>query len=173
VQGSAGLADRVAALGVGAAALAERTTALNQAMHAAAVPLAGGAADLRSAGEAARNAAEPLREVAQALRGALDGLAGAAAALEAAQRGSDQLAIRFGTATDRFEGLDRSLGDTLRKLTEGLNGFRSSVTTFVTDIDQGLKHSVEGLAAVASSLEESANELSEAQRPKRGLVRNG
>jgi len=172
VQGSAGLADRMAALGVGAAALAERTTALNQAMHAAAAPLAGGAADLRSAGEAARNAAEPLREVAQALRGALDGLAGAAAALEAAQRGSDQRAIRFGTATDRFEGLDRSLGDTLRKLTEGLNGFRSSVTTFVTDIDQGLKHSVEGLAAVASSLEESANELSEAQRPKRGLVRN-
>lgn len=172
VQGSAGLADRAAALGVGTAALAERTTALNRAMQAAAAPLAGGAADLRSAGEAARSAAEPLREMAHALRGALDGLAGAAA-LEAAQRGSDQLAIRFGTATDRFEGLDRSLGDTLRKLAEGLNGFRSSVTTFMTDIDQGLGHSVEGLAAVASSLEESANELSEAQRPKRGLVRNG
>jgi ABC-type transporter Mla subunit MlaD len=100
--------------------------------------------------------------VAELVRGALEGLRQAADAMENSQRGSDLLAKGMVVATDRFEGLDENLALTLRRLNEGLSDFRQQITDFVSDIDKGFSRSVESLSAIASSLDDTAEQLVDA-----------
>lgn len=167
VQGSSTLGERLVALGAGSARLAEQTEAMDKALRAATAPLASGSSDLRAAAEAARDALSPWRETAQALRSAVDGLLGAAAAMEATQRAADDLADRFGKAADRFAGLDEGVARTLQALQEGLLGYQRQIAVFVTGLDTGLGNSVKGLSAIAKSLEETAEELTDARQSKR------
>lgn len=159
VQGSAGVADRLTGLGAAADRLAAQVGNLDRVANAAASPLAASAADLRAAGEAARSASEPLRDVASDLRSSAGAVIGAATAIKAAQVASEQLAVRFGNAADRFGGLDQSLAGTLTGLGDSLYGLQSHVTDFVKDMDSGLSRSVDGLSAIAKSLEGSVEEL--------------
>jgi hypothetical protein len=162
LQATGGLGDRLAALGGAAGGLADQANSLARAAEFAAVPLGASAADLRAASEAARETTSPLREVAELVRGALEGLRQAADAMENSQRGSDLLAKGMVVATDRFEGLDENLALTLRRLNEGLSDFRQQITDFVSDIDKGFSRSVESLSAIASSLDDTAEQLVDA-----------
>lgn len=171
MQATGGLGERLSALGVAAGGLADQAAALTLAANSAAVPLAASASDLRLASEAARATTAPLREIAEAVRGALDGLRLAANALENGQKGSDQLAKSMGTAVDRFEGLDQHLAGTFRGLNEGLNGFRQQITDFVSGMDKGLSRTVDGLTATAKSLEDTVEQLIDAEENR--LVKAG
>lgn len=153
VGGSGGLAERVGNLGATAADLAAQIETLRLAAGSAASPLTASAADLRAAGEAVREATGPLAQTAQSVRAVLDGLVGVTAAMEAAQRQSEGLATRLGVATDRFDGLDGKVAETIRKLGEGVAQLQRQLVVFVRDMDGGLAKSVGSLQATASSLE--------------------
>jgi len=159
VQGSAGLSERLAALGDAANRLGVQAAALQEAAAGAAVPLASGARDLRSAGEAAREAAAPLREVAQALRGGLEGMTGAANALTAARATSDRLAQQVGEAAAKFDGVDRELGQVLTALQVGLKGFQDEIVRFVSEMDNGLAQNTQKLAAIVNSLQQTIEDM--------------
>jgi hypothetical protein len=165
-EGSDGLGQRLGALGDAASGLARQAEALDAALRAATAPMSATAADMRAAAEAARDALGPWRDTALALRAAVDGLLNAAASIDAAQRGAGDLARRLAQATEGFEGLDGALTATLLGLRDGLDGYRRQIAEFVASIDQGLQKSVSGLHAIATSLQDSAEEIAEARPPR-------
>lgn len=166
-SGAEGLTDKLRQLGTAADQLARQADALDAALRNATAPLSSASGDLKAAAEVAREALAPWRETAKALSTAADGLVTAAASIDASQRGATDLTTRLGAAADRFSGLDDSLARTLRALQEGLSGYQREIERFVKDLDAGLQKSVNGLSAVAKSLEDSVEDLSDGrQRPR-------
>lgn len=158
-SGAETLVERLRQIGTSVAELARQAEVLDRVLRGATEPLSAATGDLRTAAEAARDALAPWRDTAQALRTAVDGLLTAASAMEAGQRGAADLTARLAAASDRFGGLDQNLAATLRVLQESLAGYQAAIAQFVTGIDTGLEKSVSQLAAVAQSLQETAEEL--------------
>jgi hypothetical protein len=169
-QGSEGLGQRLSALGNSSAELARQAEALDKALKGATAPMSAATTDLRAAAEAAREALGPWRDTAQALRSAVDGLLGATASIEVVQRSAGDLSARLAHAADRFGGLDEGLARTLRALQDALGGYQRQIGEFVSGLDQGLQKSVSGLLAVAQSLEESVEDMTDI-RAQRGSGR--
>lgn len=157
--GADGLTERLRQIGSSMEDLARQAQTLDRVLRSAAEPLSGATGDLRFAAEAAREAISPWRDTAQALRAAVDGLLTAATAMEVGQRGAAELTTRLAAVSDRFGGLDTSLAVTLRVLQESLAGYQTAIAQFVTGVDTGLEKSVSQLAAVAKSLQDTAEEL--------------
>jgi hypothetical protein len=95
----------------------------------------------------------------------LDGLIGAATAMTTAQQAAEQLAGRFGTAADRFAGLDVGVARTFEKLTEGLSGYQRQIADFIVNMDNGLGRSISGLERLVKSLQDSIEDFND--RPER------
>jgi DNA anti-recombination protein RmuC len=157
--GADGLTERLRQIGSSVEDLARQAQTLDRVLRSAAEPLSGATGDLRFAAEAAREAISPWRDTAQALRAAVDGLLTAATAMEVGQRGAAELTTRLAAVSDRFGGLDTSLAGTLRVLQEALAGYQTAIAQFVAGVDTGLEKSVGQLAAVAKSLQDTAEEL--------------
>ena len=76
-------------------------------------PFAAGAADLRRTAEVAQAATGSLHIVATSLGAAVEQMCDAAQRFEAAQAGAARVSQEIAAAAQRFEGVDRSLANTL------------------------------------------------------------
>jgi HPt (histidine-containing phosphotransfer) domain-containing protein len=159
------LARQATALAVTAEALAARINELDRAAREAVAPFAAGAADLRRTAEAAQAATGPLGAVASRLGIAVEQMGGAAQGFAAAQVSAAKLSNDMSAAAQRFEGVDRSLGDTLRALGSGLDEFRRRIQEFVTGTDRNLAQATDHVLAMIKELGETLEDFQQPRRP--------
>jgi hypothetical protein len=107
------LAHQATALTGTAEAVAERIDELDRVTRESVAPFAAGAGDLRRTAELAQAATGSLRIVATSLGAAVEQMCDAAQRFEAAQAGAARVSQEIAAATQRFEGVDRSLANTL------------------------------------------------------------
>lgn len=107
------LAHQATALTGTAEAVAERIDELDRVTRESVAPFAAGAGDLRRTAELAQAATGSLRIVATSLGAAVEQMCDAAQRFEAAQAGAARVSQEIAAATQRLEGVDRSLANTL------------------------------------------------------------
>lgn len=142
-----------------AGGLVQRVKELEQAMGKAAAPLQTSAAELATASRSTHELMAHLAQATRGIAGAVDQISGTAQRLESAAGSASKLATSLDSATQRFEGIDRDLAQTLQGLQSGLKGFAQETATFVRDIDKGLAGAVQRLAALVKELGEMIEDL--------------
>jgi hypothetical protein len=143
------------ALAATAEALAARIAELDRATKEAVAPLAAGAADLRRTAEMAQAATTRLVPLASSLSAAAEQIGRTAQRFEAAEAGAAKLAQDIAAAAQRFEGVDHSLGETLKALGSALNEFRRDIQEFVTNTDANLARAALQVSAMVTDLNET------------------
>jgi ABC-type transporter Mla subunit MlaD len=119
--------------------LSSKIAELSGAAQNAISSLVASSVDLKSAGQAVRGAAEPLIQVANSLDQSVDRLTETSTRLKSLQDAAGELIQGLNAATQRFEGIDKELANTLAELQSGLQGFTRQVGTFVNQTDQNLE----------------------------------
>ena len=153
------LARQANALSATAEALAGRVEELDRATREAVAPFAAAAADLRRTAEAAQAATAPLRTVANSLSAAVEQMVNIERRFEAAQAGAAKLSEGLAAAAQRFEGVDRSLADTLSALSAALDEFRRKIQEFVDRTDGNLAKAAEQVSTMIRELGETLEDF--------------
>lgn len=140
---------------------AARMGDLQVAIKNAADPLQDGSREFAKAGEAARAAAAPLAAAVQGFGDASRKVLDLGAQLNESLEEGKRFAAALGEAAKRFEGVDRSLADTLRSLQGGLEGYTSKVSEFTTRTNDSMAKAVDGLGGLVQELSNTIEDLVE------------
>lgn len=153
------LASRIGDLISAADATANGIAELNRTAREAMAPLTSTASDLLAAADAVKSAAGPLNQAASTVGRSLDQMTDASRTLQASHALAGQLIESLNTATQRFEGVDRELANTLNELQTGLQGYTRQVGTFVTQIDQNLARAATQLGSLVQALQDTLDDF--------------
>lgn len=148
------LAREVGSLIEATNALPTHLTQFKTALDDVTSSLAHSAADLRAAGEATRAGVQALQEVSQKVAAAISQIEGTAGSLQRALVDSQGLTQAMVAASERFEGVDRSLAEVLNKLQIGLEAFQREISEFVSHTDNNLAKAANQLHSVLSEITE-------------------
>jgi hypothetical protein len=163
------LARQVGGLTDTSGLLAVRITELNVATNEAARPLTLATDHLRLVADNMRAATAPLADVAQRASGLVDQVAATALRLEAAQNGTAKLADSMDRASQRFEGVDKSLALVMTQLQAGTTRFAQEVTEFVSKIDSNLAKATSQVGNLVKSLDDTIQDFNDLQPMKKSL----
>lgn len=154
-----------------AGATAGRLGELQQAVTTAAEPLERGGREFARAAEAAKAASAPLATAVQGFGEASSKVAELGRLLVNATEEGNRFAVALGDAAKRFDGVDRTLADTIRSLQGGLEAYTTKVSEFTTMTNDNMAKAVDGLGGLVKELSDTVEDLVE-QREPRGAVRS-
>lgn len=151
-----------------AGSTAARMGDLQAAIKSAAEPLELGSREFARAGEAAKAAATPLAAAVQGFAEASRKVVDLGAQLSESMDEGKRFAASLGEAAKRFEGVDRSLAETLRSLQSGLDAYTSKVSEFTTRTNDSMAKAVDGLGGLVTELSNTIDDLVERRDPNSG-----
>lgn len=148
-----------------AGATAGRLGEFQQAVKTAAEPLERSSREFALAGEAAKAAAAPLATAVQGFGEATSKVADLGRLLVSATEEGNRFAVALGDAAKRFDGVDRTLADTIRSLQGGLEAYTAKVSEFTTMTNDNMAKAVDGLGGLVRELSDTVEELVDLREP--------
>lgn len=149
------MAQRIAALQTEALELGRALAGMRQASIDATAPLRSATADLVKLGASGQKTAADLAVAAQRIAPLAETITGAMKQLGDAERRLGTLSQNLENVLLHFGELDTSLGKVFKDLREGLSGFASQITTFVTQTNNDMAKAVTTLNGAVIELRET------------------
>ncbi|MCL6608820.1 MAG: anti-phage defense ZorAB system protein ZorA [Geminicoccaceae bacterium] len=134
-----------------------------QDLHAAAAPFTAATRSLAASAEALQRTNERIDGMGRALQEAVSGLTTIGRGLVEGARQLQQVAGQFEATSQRFAGLDESLGATLEELATQYEAFAQRIGVVVAEVDGNLAKAVNGLQSLVSDLTEAIQDLQPAR----------
>lgn len=157
------LGQRIADLQGTSLGLERSLDSMRRAASEATTPLSAVTADLVKVGTSSQKTAADLATAAQRIAPLADAVSGAMRQLTEAERRLAALSQHLDAALGGFKGLDASLGQVFKDLREGLSGFATQVTRFVSETNREMAQAVNTLNGAVTEL----SELYQDSRPGR------